>query len=176
MWLTNGCWISFVTNQWSSLKPKGNHFQNHKEVLEQNMSAIIVGFKDTPDQIVISLEHWRMQVIIGQEDQEMTKGIGLLSNQEAEMVIPEWWMWWKWLVHSPPTWKVSPKGLKALTLVPNPIRISPQTHVTWGWRRVLMHKHYNISMHQFFLCFVTMLGCVLFASLSWNFFLLVFPF
>ena len=74
---------------------KGNHFQNHKEVWEQNTSAIIVDFKDTPNQIVISLEHWRMQVIRGQEDQEMTKGIGLLGNQEVEMVISEWWMWWR---------------------------------------------------------------------------------
>ena len=73
----------------SNLKPKGNHFQNHKEVLEQNISAIIVDFKDTPDQIVISLEHQRMQMIRGQENQEMTKGIGLLSNQEVEMVISE---------------------------------------------------------------------------------------
>ena len=24
-----------------------------------------------------------------------------------------------------------------------------------------MHKHYNMSMHQFFLCFVTMFGCLL---------------
>ena len=44
------------------------------------MSVIIVDFKDTPDQIVISLEHWRMQVIRGQEDQEMKKGIGLLND------------------------------------------------------------------------------------------------
>ena len=39
------------------------------------------------------------------------------------------------------------EGLKVLTLVPNPIGISLQTHVTCGWRRVLMHKHYNMSMH-----------------------------
>ena len=44
------------------------------------MSVIVVDFKDTLDQIVISLEHWRMQVIRGQKDQEMKKGIGLLND------------------------------------------------------------------------------------------------
>ena len=66
------------------------------------------------------------------------------------MVIPEWWTWWRWLVHSPTAWKASHEGLKAQTLVPNPIRKSPQTQVTCGWKRVLMHKHYNMSMHQYF--------------------------
>ena len=102
----------------------------------------------------------------------MIGGLGLLSNQEVQMVIPEWWMWWKWLVHSPPPWKASPEGLKALTLVPNLIRISPQMHMTCGWRGVLMYKHYNMSMHQYFLCFVTKLGCVLFANLCWKLFCL----
>ena len=106
----------------------------------------------------------------------MTRGLGLLSNQEDEMVIPKWWMWWKWLMHSSPAWKASPEGLKALTLIPNPIRISPQTHITYGWRRVLMHKHYNMSMHQYFLCFVTMLGCVLFDNLCWKLFVCLFFF
>ena len=82
-----------VTDQWVlnkphnqsvvRLKPKGNHFQSHKKVREHNTSAITVDFKDTPNQIVIILEHWKMQVIRGQEDQEMTKGIALLNNQEA---------------------------------------------------------------------------------------------
>ena len=45
------------------------------------------------------------------------------------------------------------EGLKALTPVPNLIRKSPQTQVTCGWKRVLMHKH------QYFLCFVTLFGC-----------------
>ena len=103
----------------------------------------------------------------------MTRGLGLLSNQEVEMVIPEWWMWLNWLVHSPFAWKALPEGLKALTLVLNPKRISPQMHVTCGWRWVLMHKHYNMSIYQFFLYFVTMLDCVLFASLSWKLFLSV---
>ena len=75
------------------------------------------------------------------------------------MVIPEWWTWWRWLVHSPIAWKASHKGLKALTLVPNPIRISPQMQVTCGWKRILMHKHYNMSMYQYFLYFVTLFGC-----------------
>ena len=54
MWLTKGCWTSLATNQRSSLKPKGYHLQNHKEVQERTMYAIIVDFKDTPDLIVIS--------------------------------------------------------------------------------------------------------------------------
>ena len=114
-----------------------------------------------------------MQVINGQEDQEMTRGLGLLSHQEVKMVISLWWTWWRWSVHSPLAWKASLKGLKVLTLVPNPIGISPQTHVMCGWRGVLIHKHYNMSIYQFFLYFVTMLDCVLFASLSWKLFLSV---
>ena len=147
MWLTKGLWLNLLNNQWSNLRVMGNHFQSHKEVREHNTSTIIMDYKDTPDQIVISSEHRRMQVFRGQEDQEMTKGIRLLSNQEVEMVVPEWWMWWKWLMHSPPIWQASTECLKATTLVPNPIGISPQTHVTCGWRRVLVHKHYNMSMH-----------------------------
>ena len=53
-------------------------------------------------------------------------------------------------MHSPTDWKASHKGLKALTPIPNPIRKSPQRQVTCGWKRVLMHKHYNMSMHQYF--------------------------
>ena len=30
-----------------------------------------------------------MQAIQGHEDQEMTRGLGVVSNQEAKMVIPE---------------------------------------------------------------------------------------
>ena len=45
-------------------------------------------FKDTPDPIVISCEHSIMLGIKGQEDQEMTRGIGLLGNQEVKMEIP----------------------------------------------------------------------------------------
>ena len=98
-----------------------------------------------------------MHEIKGQEDQEMTKGIGLLNNQKAEMVIPEWWMWWRWLMHSPPIWQTSTEGLKVTTLVANLIRISPQTHMARGWRRVLMHDHLlcpcinisNVKDHRF---------------------------
>ena len=79
-------------NEWVlELKPKGNHFINHKEVQEYNVSVITMDNKDTPDQIVISWRYWRMQVIRGQKDLEMTKGIELLSNQEVKMVIPVWW-------------------------------------------------------------------------------------
>ena len=53
------------------------------------MFAITVDFKDTPDLIVISLEHRRMQLIKGQENQEMIRGLGLLSHQDVEMVILE---------------------------------------------------------------------------------------
>ena len=143
-WLTKGLWLN---NQWSNLRAMRNHSQSHKEAWELNTFAITVEFKVTPDSIVISCKHWRIQVFKGQEDQEMTKEIGLLSNQEVEMVIPEWWMLWRWLMHSPSIWQVSTKGLEATTLAPNPIRISLQTHVTCGWKGVLMHKHYNMSMH-----------------------------
>ena len=147
MYLTNGCWTSPVINLWSNLKPEQNLFHDHKEVLEWTMCVIIADFKGTPNLIVISWEHWGMQVIKGQEDQEMTRGLRLLSHQEIKIVIPKWWTWWRWLVHSPTTWKASLEGLKVLTLVPDPIRKSPQTQVTCGWRRILMHKHYNMSMH-----------------------------
>ena len=87
------------------------------------------GLQGHTRQIVINWEHWGMLVIKGQENQEMTGGLGLLSHQEVEMVIPEWWTWWRWLVHSPTAWKVSLESLKFLTLVPNPVGISPKR--TW---------------------------------------------
>ena len=100
----------------------------------------------------------------------MTGEIGLVNHQEVEVVIPEWWTWWRWLGHSPTVWKASHEGLKALTPVPNPIRISPQMQVTCGWKMVLMHKHYNMSMHQYFLCFMTLFGCLLIDYVIWNLF------
>ena len=147
MWLTKGLWLSLLNNQWSNLRVMGNHPQSHKEVWELNTSAITVEFKVTPHPIVISYMHWRIQVLKGREVQDMTKGIGMLNNQKVKKVILEWGMWWGWLMHSPPVWQASTKGLEATTLVPNPIGISPQTHVMCGWRRVLMHKHCNMSMH-----------------------------
>ena len=72
--------------------------------------------------------------------------------------------------HSPTVWKDSREGLKTLTPVPNPIRISPKTQVMCGWKRVLMHKHYNMSMHQYFLCFVILFGCLLIDYVIWNLF------
>ena len=111
-----------------------------------------------------------MQVLQGHEDLEMTGEIGLVNRQEVEMVILEWWTWWRWLVHSPTAWKASHEDLKALTPIPNPIRISPQTQVTCEWKRVLMHKHYNMSMYQYFLCFVTLFGCLLIDYVGWNMF------
>ena len=104
----------------------------------------------------------------------MTREIGLVNHQEIKMVIPEWWTWWKWLVLLPTAWKASHEGLKVLTLVPNPIRKSPQMQVTCGWKRVLMHKHYNMSMHQYFLCFVTLFGCLLIYCVGWNLFVFAF--
>ena len=89
------------------------------------MCVTTADFKGTLDQIVKSWEQWIMQMLQGHEDLEMTGEIGLVNRQEVEMVISEWWMWWRWLVHSPIAWKASHEGLKALTLVPNPIRISP---------------------------------------------------
>ena len=109
-----------------------------------------------------------MQVLQGLEDLKLTGEIGLVNHQEVKMVIPEWWMWWRWLVHSPTAWKASHEGLKALTPAPNPIRIWPQTQVMCGWKRVLMHKHYNMSMHQYFLCIVTLFSCLLIDYVSWN--------
>ena len=38
--------------------------------------------------------------------------------------------------------------------------ITPNASGVW-WKRVLMHKHYNMSMHQYFLCFATLFGCLL---------------
>ena len=111
-----------------------------------------------------------MQVLQGLEDLEMTGEIGLVNHQEVKMVISEWWTWWRWLVHSPTSWKASHEGLKALTPIPNPIRISPQTQVSCGWKMVLMHKHYNMSMHQYFLCFVTLFGCLPIDYVIWNLF------
>ena len=132
------------------------------------MCVTTADFKGTLDQIVKSWEQWIMQVLQGLEDLGMTGEIGLVNHQEVEEVIPEWWMWWRWLGHSPIVWKASQEGLKALTPVPNPIRISPQTQVMYGWKRVLMHKHYNMSMHQYFLCFVTLFGCLLIGNVIWN--------
>ena len=71
---------------------------------------------------------------------------------------------------SPTAWRASHEGLNALTLIPNPIRKSPQTQVTYGWKRVHMYKHYNMSMHQYFLCFVTLFGCLLIDYMGWNMF------
>ena len=117
-----------------------------------------------------------MQVLQGLEDLEMIGEIGLVNRQEVEVVIPEWWTWWRWLGHSPTIWKASHEGLKALTPVPNPIRISPQTQMTCEWKMVLMHKHYNMSMHQYFLCFVTLFGFLLIDYVIWNLFVCLFFF
>ena len=38
--------------------------------------------------------------------------------------------------------------------------ITPNASDMWV-KRVLMHKHYNMSMHQYFLCVVTLFGCLL---------------
>ena len=146
MWMTNEWWITLISYLWADLNPEPSLVPDHKEVLDQTMCVTTADFKGTLDQIIKSLEQWIMQVLQGLEDLEMTWEIGLVNRQEVEMVIPEWWTWWRWLVHSPIAWKASHKGLKALTPVPNPTRISPQTQVTCGWKRVLMHKHYNMSM------------------------------
>ena len=37
--------------------------------------------------------------------------------------------------------------------------ITPNAGVVWV-KKVHMHKHYNMSMHKYFLCFVTLIGCV----------------
>ena len=117
-----------------------------------------------------------------QQDQEMTTGLSLLSHQEVKMVILEWWTWWRWLVHSSTVWKASHESLKALTPVPNLIRKSPQMQVMCGWKKILMHKHYNMSMHkhynmsmhQYFLCFVTLFDCLIIDCMGWNLFVCLF--
>ena len=124
----------------------------------------------TLDQIVKSWEQWIMQVLKGLENLEMTGEIRLVNRQKVKVVIPEWWTWWRWLGSSPTVWKASHEGFKSLTPIPNPTRISPQTQVTCGWKMVLMHKHYNMSMHQYFLCFVTLVGCLLIGNVIWNLF------
>ena len=134
------------------------------------MCVTIADFMGTLDQIVKSWEQWIMQVLQGLEDLEMIGEIGLVNRQEVEVVISEWWMWWRWLWHSPIVWKASHEGLKALTPVPNPIRISPQTQVTCRWKSLLVHKHYNMSMHQYFLCFVTLFSCLFIDYVIWNLF------
>ena len=110
-----------------------------------------------------------VQLLQGHKNLEMAGEIGLVNHQEIKMVILEWWTWWRWLVHSPTAWKASHEGLKALTLVPNPIWKSPQTQVMCGWKRLLMHKHYNMSMHQYFLCFVTLVVLII-DGMGWNLF------
>ena len=154
MWMTNWCWPTLISNLWVGLNPEPSLVPNHKEVLDQIMCVTTADFMGTLDQIVKSWEQWIMPMLQGLEDLKMMGEIGLVNHQEVEMVIPEWWTWWRWLGHSPTVWKASHEGLKALTPVPNPIRISPQMQVTCGWKMVLMHKHYNMSMHQYFLCFV----------------------
>ena len=146
IWGMNGCWIP-VINLWAGLNLMPSLVHDYKEILDQLMCVIIVDFKGILDQIVKSWEQRIVQLLKGHEDLEMIEEIGLMNHQEIKTVIPEWWTWWRWLVHSPTIWKTSHEGLKALTPVPNPIRKSPQTQVTYGWRRVLMHKHYNMSMH-----------------------------
>ena len=168
MWMTNGCWKTLISNLWAGLNPEPSLIPDHKEVLNRTMCVTTADFKGTLDQIVKNWEQWIKQVLQGLEDLEMTGEIGLMNRQEVKMVISEWWTWWRWLVHSPIAWKASHEGLKALTPVPNPIRISPQTQVTCGWKRVLMHKHYNMSMHQYFLCFMTLFGCLLIDYVFWN--------
>ena len=147
MWMTNGCWTTPISNLWADLNPELSLVHDHKEVLDRTMCVTIADFKGILNQIVKSWEQSIVQLLQGHEDLEMTGEIELVNHQEIEMVILEWWTWWRWLVHSPTAWKASHEGLKARTLVPNPIRKSPQTQVTCGWKRVFMHKHYNMSMN-----------------------------
>ena len=168
--MTSRCWTTLISNLWADLNPKPSLILDHKGVLDQTICVTTADFKGILDQIVKRWEQWIMQVLQGLEDLEMIGEIRLKNHQEVEMVIPEWWTWWRWLVHSPTAWKASHEGLKALTPVPNSIRISPQMQVTCGWKRVLMYKHYNMFMHQYFLCFVTLFGCLLIDYVIWNFF------
>ena len=154
---------------------KGNHSQSHKQVRELNTSSITVEFKVTPDPIFVSFKHWRIQVLKGRKDQDMTKGIGMLNNQKVKKVISEWGMWWRWLMHSPPVWQASLEGLKVTTIVPNPLGISPQMQVSCGWRRVHMHKQYNIDClcdlcYLSSMCWKFLFVCLLFALNVFTFF------
>ena len=56
----------------------------------------------------------------------MTGEIGLVNRQEVEVVISEWWTWWRRLGHSPTVWIASHEGLKTLTPIPNPIGYHPK--------------------------------------------------
>ena len=119
-----------------------------------------------------------MQVLKGQDDQEMANGIGLLSNQEVKKVILKWGMWWRWLMHSPLVWQASPEGLKVTTIVPNPLRISPQTHASCRWRRVRMHKIITCPcINTSYVLWLDWLCAYCYhSSMSWNFCLFVICF
>ena len=126
MWMTNGCWTTPVSNLWVRLNPEPSLVHNHKEVLDRTMCVTTADFKGILNKIVKSWEQSIVQLLQGHEDLEMTGEIGLVNHQEIEMVIPKWWMRWRWLVHSPIAWKASHKCLEALTPVPTPIRKSPK--------------------------------------------------
>ena len=84
-------------------------------------------------------------------------------------------MWWRWLMHSPPVWQASLEGLKVTTIVPNPLGISPQMQVSCGWRRVHMHKQYNIDClcdlcYLSSMCWKFLFVCLLFALNVFTFF------
>ena len=129
MYLTNGCWTSPVINLWSGLQPVQNLFHDRKKVVEWTICVITMDFKGKPDQIVISWEHWGMQVIKGQEDREMTRGLRLLSYQGIEIMIPKWWTWWRWLVHSSTAWWVGEEGYSCISITTCPCINS--SYVVW---------------------------------------------
>ena len=149
MWLTSRCWTSPKPRNQSVVRsaaiakslprlqrgPRMNHMCHHCE---------LQGHTRPNCHKLRALRNASDQRSRGPKNDKRTWAIESLRDWNS---VPEWWTWWRWLVHSPTVWKASLEGLKVLTLALNPIGISPQTHMTCRWRRVLMHKHYNMSMH-----------------------------
>ena len=156
MWMTNRCWTTLISNLWASLNPEPSLVHDHKEVLNRTMCVTTADFKGILDQSAPrsrgprnDRRNWAGEPSRGGNgDPEMVdvmKMIGAFTNCFT-------------------------RRFESPTPLPNPIWISPQTQVTCGWKRVLMHKHYNKSMHQYFLCFVTLFGCLLIDYVNWNMF------
>ena len=86
MWFTKGLWLSLLNNQWSNLRVMGNYSQSHKEVWELNTSAITVEFKVTPEPIVISCKHWRIQVLKDRRTNKWQEDLGYWAIKRSR-----WW-------------------------------------------------------------------------------------
>ena len=93
MWLTNGFWLSLLTNQWSDLRVKENHSQSHKEDQELNISTITVELN--------------ISTITG-DFQVTTPEIPLLSQQAVTIKgIPSTLPTYNWTLTLIPNWTCS---------------------------------------------------------------------